>query len=195
MWWHVAPAGRLSCWSKGSLGNLSLITGAAEDWGKVIKGAPAPAVPWQETDQTNLCSFLYKINVQFKILLLTRPASPKWQCTIFLASVFYILLFLCHYHFSYCAVFLSLPWHPSPSVSLCYLCLWLSFFLVMHLPSSSLCNGPQSSHVVIGHFTELVHTLWRGEFIKPGHTHSVTIRGWAISIPKLHDAKNSLAVS
>lgn len=30
---------------KGQTRDLSLITGAAEDWGKVIKGAPAPAVP------------------------------------------------------------------------------------------------------------------------------------------------------
>lgn len=128
---------------KGQPRDLSLITGAAEDWGKVIKGAPAPAVPWQETDQTNLCSFSCKINVQFKILLLTRQASPKWQCTIFLASVFSILLFLCHYHFSFCTVLSSLSWHLSPSNSRCYLCLWLSFFLVIHLPSS-LCNAPQS---------------------------------------------------
>lgn len=62
---------------KGQPKDLSLITGAAEDWRKGIKGATAPAVPWQETDQTNLCSFSYKINVQFKILLLTRQAFPK----------------------------------------------------------------------------------------------------------------------
>lgn len=62
---------------KGQPRDLSLITGAAEDWEKVIKGATAPAVPWQETDQTNLCSFSCKINVQFKILLLPRQMSPE----------------------------------------------------------------------------------------------------------------------
>lgn len=96
VWWHMAPAGCLSCWSKGSQGYLSLITGAAEDWEKVIKGAPAPAVPWQETDQTNLCSFSCKMNVQFNMLLLTRQASPEWQCPTFLSSDFYFLLFLSH---------------------------------------------------------------------------------------------------
>lgn len=62
---------------KGQPRYLSLITGAAEDWEKVIKGATVPAVPWEETDQTNLCSFSCKINVQFKILLLPRQMSPE----------------------------------------------------------------------------------------------------------------------
>lgn len=56
----------------------SLITGTAEDLGRgVIKEVTAPAVPWQETDQTNLCSFLCRINVKLKILPLTGQTFSK----------------------------------------------------------------------------------------------------------------------
>ena len=58
----------------------SLITGTAEDFGRggvVIKEVTAPAVPWQETDQTNLCSFSCRINVKLKILPLTGQTFSK----------------------------------------------------------------------------------------------------------------------
>lgn len=100
---------------KGQPGDLSLIAGAAEDWGKVIKGAIAPAVPGQETDQTNLCSLSCKINVQFKILLVTRQTSPSMTMHNILG--FWLLIFIVPvpYHFSYCSALSSLSWHVSSS--------------------------------------------------------------------------------
>lgn len=129
---------------KGQLKDLSLITGAAEDWEKVIKGATAPAVPWQETDQTNLCSFSCKINVQFKMLLLTRQASPEWQWPTFLSSDCYFLLFLSHIISP-----TALTYHASPGIchlpdSLCCPCLSLSF------PRHYFLWSTYHDHLVIG---------------------------------------------
>lgn len=180
---------------KGQPRDLSLITGAAEDWGKVIKGAPAPAVPWQETDQTNLCSFSCKINAQFKILFLTRQASLKWQCTIFLASVFYFFIVPVPLSFLLLLLFLSslasviflIPF--ATCASDCHSFLWSAYH---HL----FVMGPRP--LVWSLATLLSRFTLSGEvssLSQAGHTHSVAIRGWAISIPKLHDAKNSLAVS
>lgn len=129
---------------KGQPKDLSLITGAAEDWGKVIKGAPAPAVPWQETDQTNLCSFSCKINVQFKILLLTRQASPEWQCPTFLASDFYFLFFLSHIISPTALTYQACPGICHLPDSLLYLCLSLSF------PRHSFLWSTYHDHFVMG---------------------------------------------
>lgn len=108
---------------KGQPRDLSLITGAAEDWEKVIKGAPpAPAVPWQETDQTNLCSFSCKnecpvqraASYQAGVSRMTMPNIP----------VFWLLFFIVPfpYHFSYGAWLIKPGWHLASS--------WLPWRLV-----------------------------------------------------------------
>lgn len=184
---------------KGQPKDLSLITGAAEDWGKVIKAATTPAVPWQEIDQTNLCSCSCKINVQFKILLLTRQVSPEWQCPTFLASDFYFLFFLSHIISPTALTYQACPGICHLPDALCCLCLPLS------CPRHSFLWSTHHDHFVVGP-RALMQSLWplywvgphpseRGELIKPGHRHSVATRGWAIAILKMHDAKNSLVVS
>lgn len=180
--------------------DLSLITGAAEDWGKVIKGSTAPAVPWQETDQTNLCSFSCKINVQVKMLFLSRLASTKWPWVILLVSVCYLLLL------SY-VLFPTVQFYQV-SPGMCLSSWWLPLLPVLLIVLSLLFVSfydPLTTIILqwapaltCGHwplYSTGSHPLGRGEFIKPGHTHSVAIRGWAISIPKMYDVKNSLVVS